>query len=186
MYEINDIFSSYWEHQMWQTGLGQSPIQNPELLGSYFILSHHTCQAPKSVLVFSCRGHGLIRRLPIGLVPYISARILFWTKIFFYNLMTRARNRVSPEIYTFLKNKEYKQSSLFYLEGELSPSLYKIWKDHLWARKRLVLSCCLTMRAVLKGKIASIVCHKSRTMLLKSKIPNCDLVIFLFQWRSSA
>ena len=47
---------------------------------------------------------------PLG--PNISARILSWTKIFFCNLMTRARNRASPEIYTFLKNKEYNQLSL--------------------------------------------------------------------------
>ena len=162
MYEDNDIFSSYWEHQMWQT-----------VLGSYFILIHHTCPAPKWVLVFSCRGQWLDSYVyPLG-PSYISARILSWTKIFFCNLMTRARNRASPEIYTFLKDKEYKQSSWIFICRKSFLQVCTKYEKITFEPER---GWCYLVAWRWEqfwniSKIASILCHKPRTKL-KEKSQN--------------
>ena len=120
-------------------------------------------------------------RLPIALGPYISPRILSWTKIFFCNLMTRARNRASPEMYTFLKNKEYKQTSLIFIWRKSFLQVCTKYEKITFEPER---GWCYLVAWRWEqfwniSKIASILCHKSRTTL-KEKSENVIWWFFFF------
>ena len=112
---------------------------------------------------------------------HISARILSWTKIFFCNLMTRARNRASPEIYTFLKDKEYKQSSWIFICRKSFLQVCTKYEKITFEPER---GWCYLVAWRWEqfwdiSKIASILCHKSRTTL-KEKSQNVIWWFFFF------